>query len=96
MRKYLVVHERADDGGWGAYLPDVGGVVALGASREEVAKRIHEALDTYAAEMASLARSLPEPRDFGHGPRGLSALVGRGGGSGLRERFARPGERRAP
>ncbi len=45
MRKYLVVYERAEDGGWGAYLPDLGGVVALGASRGEVADRIQEALD---------------------------------------------------
>ncbi len=35
MRKYLVVYERAKDGGWGAYLPDLAGVVALGASRGE-------------------------------------------------------------
>lgn len=61
MRKYLVVHERAEDGGWGAYLPDVSGVVALGASREEVAERIQEALDAYAEEMSSLGRELPEP-----------------------------------
>jgi len=61
MRKYLVVHERAEDGGWGAYLPDVAGVVALGSTREEVAERIQEALDAYAAEMASLGRRLPEP-----------------------------------
>jgi len=61
MRKYLVVHERAEDGRWGAYLPDVAGVVALGATREEVAERIQEALDAYAAQMASLGRRLPEP-----------------------------------
>jgi predicted RNase H-like HicB family nuclease len=59
--KYVVVYERAEDGGWGAYLPDVAGVVALGATREEVAERIQEALDAYAAEMTSLGRGLPEP-----------------------------------
>ena len=26
MSEYVVVIERADDGGWGAYLPDVPGV----------------------------------------------------------------------
>ena len=61
MRKYLVVYERAEDGGWGAYLPDLAGVVALGASRDEVANRIQEALDAYAEEMSSLGRRLPEP-----------------------------------
>ncbi len=29
MTEYLVIFERADDGGWGAYLPDLPGVVAL-------------------------------------------------------------------
>jgi predicted RNase H-like HicB family nuclease len=54
MREYLVIFERAEDGGWGAYLPDLPGVVALGASRDEVAARIKEALDAYAQEMADL------------------------------------------
>ncbi len=61
MSEYVVVYERAEDGGWGAYLPDLAGVVALGAIRDEVADRIQEALDAYAEEMASLGRSLPEP-----------------------------------
>jgi predicted RNase H-like HicB family nuclease len=61
MRKYVVVYERAEDGGWGGYLPDLAGVVALGASRDGVADRIQEALDAYAEEMSSLGRALPEP-----------------------------------
>jgi predicted RNase H-like HicB family nuclease len=28
MSEYLVVYEQADDGGWGAYLPDLPGVIA--------------------------------------------------------------------
>lgn len=61
MSEYVVVIERADDGGWGAYLPDVPGVVALGTSREEVSARIREALAAYAEELAALGQSLPEP-----------------------------------
>jgi predicted RNase H-like HicB family nuclease len=53
--------ERADDDGWGAYLPDLPGVVGLGTGREEVADRIREALDAYAREMAGFGRPLPEP-----------------------------------
>jgi predicted RNase H-like HicB family nuclease len=45
MSEYVAVFERAEDGGWGAYLPDLPGVVALGSSRKEVADRIREALD---------------------------------------------------
>lgn len=61
MSEYVVVIERADDGGWGAYLPDLPGVVALGTTRDEVSDRIREALDVYAQEMASLGEVLPEP-----------------------------------
>lgn len=61
MSEYVVVFEQAEDGGWGAYLPDLPGVVALGATRQQAADRIHEAVDAYVAEMAALGRSLPEP-----------------------------------
>lgn len=61
MSEYVVVFERAEGGSWGAYLPDLPGVVALGASREEVADRIRKAVDAYAQEMAALGRPLPEP-----------------------------------
>ena len=61
MSEYVVVFERADDGGWGAYLPDLPGVVALGRSREEVADRIREALDAYTDEMTALGEQLPAP-----------------------------------
>jgi predicted RNase H-like HicB family nuclease len=61
MSEYVVIFERAEDGGWGAYLPDLPGVVALGASRDEVAAGIQEALDAYAEEMRALGRGLPEP-----------------------------------
>lgn len=44
MSEYVVIYEQADDGGWGAYLPDLPGVVALGATCEEAAERIQEAL----------------------------------------------------
>jgi predicted RNase H-like HicB family nuclease len=61
MTEYVVVFERAEDGGWGAYLPDLPGVVALGSSRDEVSDRIREAVDAYAEEMAVLGQELPEP-----------------------------------
>ena len=61
MSEYVVVYERAEDGGWGAYLPDLPGVVALGRTRDEVAEGIREAVATYAAEMANLGRTMPAP-----------------------------------
>ncbi|MCA1704854.1 MAG: type II toxin-antitoxin system HicB family antitoxin [Actinobacteria bacterium] len=61
MSEYIVIFERADGGGWGAYLPDLPGVVALGTTRDEVSYRIREAVDAYAKEMAALGQSLPDP-----------------------------------
>jgi predicted RNase H-like HicB family nuclease len=61
MSEYVVVFERAEDGGWGAYLPDLPGVVALGATREDVATGIREAVDAYTKELAALGKRLPEP-----------------------------------
>jgi predicted RNase H-like HicB family nuclease len=61
MSEYVVIFERAEDGGWGAYLPDLPGVVALGSSRDDVAARIKEAVEAYAREQAELGRPLPAP-----------------------------------
>jgi predicted RNase H-like HicB family nuclease len=61
MNEYVVIYERAEDGGWGAYLPDLPGVVALGSTRDEVADGIREAVAAYAAEMAQLGRPMPAP-----------------------------------
>ncbi len=61
MREYVVVYERDDAGGWGAYLPDLPGVIALGATRDEVSDRIREAVGAYAEEIAMLGQHLPDP-----------------------------------
>lgn len=47
MSEYVVIYERAHDGGWGAYLPDLPGVVALGGTCDEVAGCIREGVDAY-------------------------------------------------
>jgi predicted RNase H-like HicB family nuclease len=61
MNDYLVIYEQAEDGAWGAYLPDLPGVVALGTSRSEVSERIEEALVAYAGDLRRRGGSLPPP-----------------------------------
>jgi len=61
MSEYVVIYEEAEDGGWGAYMPDLPGVVALGATRAEVADRIREALAAYTDDLRLQGRSLPTP-----------------------------------
>lgn len=61
MTEYVAIYEQAEDGGWGAYLPDLPGVVGLGTSREEVERRLAEALAVYAEVMSEEKRPLPDP-----------------------------------
>jgi predicted RNase H-like HicB family nuclease len=61
MGEFVVIYEQAEDGGWGAYIPDLPGVVALGGSRPEVAERIQEALTAYADDLRERGRPLPDP-----------------------------------
>lgn len=61
MSEYVVIYEQAEDGGWGAYLPDLPGVVALGASQAEVADRIHEAVAAYVEDLRERGVTLPPP-----------------------------------
>lgn len=61
MSEYVVIYEQDPDGGWGASIPDLPGVIALGASREEVADRIREALSAYADDLRDQGRELPPP-----------------------------------
>jgi predicted RNase H-like HicB family nuclease len=61
MSDYVVIYAQADGGAWGAYLPDLPGVVALGATRSEVGARIEEALTAYADDLRGRGESLPTP-----------------------------------
>ena len=61
MNEYVVIYEQGEDGGWGAYIPDLPGVVALGATRSEVAERIEEAASAYAENLRELGQTLPAP-----------------------------------
>ena len=53
-----MICEQAEDGGWGAYIPDLPGVVALGATRAEVAERIKEAPPAYSEDLRDGGKSL--------------------------------------
>ena len=61
MSEYLVIYEQAEDGDWGAYLPDLPGVIGLGGTRAEAEVRIKEALAAYAECVAEDEQQLPRP-----------------------------------
>jgi predicted RNase H-like HicB family nuclease len=69
MTDYLVIYERGEDGGWGAHVPDVEGVFALGKTRDEVRDRMSEALGAHLDLLREQGRPLPEARtEAGHIP----------------------------
>jgi predicted RNase H-like HicB family nuclease len=44
MIKYAIVIEKAADGGFGAYAPDLPGCIGMGATKEEVLQNMAEAI----------------------------------------------------
>jgi len=62
MSEWVVIYEQSYDGGWGAYIPDLPGVVALGTTREEVGERIKKALTAYCDDLRERGKSPPAPR----------------------------------
>lgn len=61
MSEYVVLYEQAEDGGWGAYIPDLPGVVALGTTREEVERGIKEAVAAYVELEQEEGAAIPDP-----------------------------------
>ena len=63
MHKYMVVFEKAD-GNYSAYVPDLPGCIATGASRREVEKNIKEAISFHLEGLTKDGLSLPAPAAF--------------------------------
>ena len=62
-RHYAVVFEKAPHN-YAAYVPDLPGCVATGASREEVEQNIREAIDFHLEGMELQGLPVPEPETW--------------------------------
>ena len=62
--QYLVVIEKGESS-FGAYVPDLPGCVAVGATRSEVAELIQEAIEFHLAGMKEDGMAIPEPHSTG-------------------------------
>ncbi len=59
MHKFLIVIEKAN-GNFSAYAPDLPGCVATGATREEVERNIHEAIEMHIEGLREDNAPIPE------------------------------------
>jgi predicted RNase H-like HicB family nuclease len=60
MRECTVICERAKDGGWGAYVPDLPGLGVVGDSREEAHQLIVEGIALHIAGLIEDGLPVPE------------------------------------
>ena len=61
MREYLVIFEQGNDGGWGAYAPDLPGLGVVGDSREDAEQLIREGIAIHIAGLREDGLPIPEP-----------------------------------
>jgi predicted RNase H-like HicB family nuclease len=61
--KYTVIYEKGP-ASWGAYVPDLPGVIAVGDSRDEVERLIQEAVEFHLEGMREEGISIPPPSSF--------------------------------
>jgi predicted RNase H-like HicB family nuclease len=65
-RRYLVIIERAEDGSFSAYVPDLPGCVAVGQDSTEAAKRlIGQAIEAHIHGLIEDGLTVPEPTSQG-------------------------------
>ncbi|TAN60291.1 type II toxin-antitoxin system HicB family antitoxin [bacterium] len=63
MHRFLVVIEKAD-GNYSAYSPDLPGCVATGATRLDVEKNMHEAIEMHVRGLQEDNAPIPESKSF--------------------------------
>lgn len=61
MSTFAVIIERAEDGGYGAWSPDLPGCVALGDTEEEALHEMAEAVRGHLEVLRELGEPLPQP-----------------------------------
>jgi predicted RNase H-like HicB family nuclease len=59
---YVVIVEQADDGGFGAWSPDLPGCVALGDTVDECLAEMRDAVDLYVTVLHERGEEVPQPR----------------------------------
>lgn len=61
MIRYAIIIEKAADGGFGAYVPDLPGCIGMGATKEETIESIAEAIRLHLEGMKEEGLTIPLP-----------------------------------
>ena len=61
MIRYAIIIEKAPDGGFGAYVPDLPGCVGMGATKDEAIENIAEAIRFHLEGMKEEGLPIPLP-----------------------------------
>ncbi len=59
MSEYVAIYHQWNDGTWGAFIPDVPEVLAVGETRDGAADAIQDALGDYTEVLRAEGRPLP-------------------------------------
>ena len=65
MSTYVVIIEKAADGGFGAWCPDLPGVVALGDTYDECLTEMHDAVAFHLDGLRAEGQPVPQPTAIG-------------------------------
>jgi predicted RNase H-like HicB family nuclease len=63
-RRYLIVIEGTEGANYSAYVPDLPGCVATGATREEVEREMHDAIAFHLEGLRDAGEPIPEPSEL--------------------------------
>src|SRR6185369_9801438 len=63
LMRFTVIYEKGPDS-WGAYVPDLPGVISVGDSREEVEHLIQQAIEFHLEGMREEGIAIPAPSTF--------------------------------
>lgn len=60
--KYTIIMEQGPDGGWGAYAPDLPGLVLVGDTRDDLIESARDGIETYLDALREGDLPVPRPR----------------------------------
>lgn len=64
MKQFVAIFEQAEDGGWGAYVPDLPGCTSWGTTRAAAARNVKDAIEAYLQALRELGQPIPQPGSF--------------------------------